>query len=101
MLVFDTNVLVYAADEHSEFHGPCRRCLEASRLDPSPAFLSWNICYEFLRVSTHLRAFRSPWGPEDAWRFLRILLASPGFELLSATQRHAAVLAQTLSEKMK
>ncbi len=98
MLVFDTNVLVYAADEHSEFHDPCRQRLEESRLDPSPTFLTWNICYEFLRVSTHLRVFHSPWGAEEAWSFLRVLLASPGFELLCATNRHAAVLAQTLAE---
>ena len=60
MLVFDTNVLIYAADEASEFHHSCRQRLEEARRDASPSFLTWNVCYEFLRVTTHHRVLRSP-----------------------------------------
>ena len=98
MLLVDTNVLLDAADEDSEFHGPCCRQIEAWRRDPSPVFLTWSICYEFLRVSTHLHIFRSPLKVSEAWRFIEGLLASPGFAFLTATDRHAAVLAQTLAE---
>ena len=96
--VFDTNVLVYAVNKDSAFHLPCRRRLDAARQAPSPAFLTWGICYEFLRVSTHPRVLQSPLRPRDAERLIFDLLASPSFELLVATPRHAAVLAQTLSE---
>ena len=51
-----------------------------------------------LRVSTHRHVFRSPWTPADVRRFIAALLASPGFELLLATHRHAAVLEQTVAE---
>ena len=98
MLVLDTNVLLYAANEESEFRDPCLQLVDRSRRDPSPTFLTWNICYEFLRASTHSRIFSSPWSPRDAWRFLDMLLGSPGFEMLRATDRHRAVLTQTLSE---
>ena len=98
MLVFDTNVLVYAVDQDSPFHGPCRNSVLQAREDPSPAFLTWNVCYEFLRVTTHARASLSPWTPGGAWDFLEALLDSPGFDLLAPTQRHAAVLARTLTE---
>ena len=98
MLVFDTNVLVYAADRRSDMWRSCRRALDRARRGPAPAFLTWSVCYEFLRVTTHPRASRSPWSAEAAWEFLASLLASPGFELLVATPRHATVLAQTLSE---
>jgi len=98
VLVFDTNVLMYAANKDSEFHFPCRRRIEEARRDPLPAFLAWGICYEFLRVSTHRRVLESPWRPQEAWHLVSELLASPGFDLLVATGRHAAVLAQTLSE---
>ena len=98
MVVFDTNVLLYAADADSEFHEPCVRAVEAARRDPSPAFLTWNICYEFLRVSTHRRVFRLPWTPGEARGFLGMLLDSPGIALLLATRRHAAVLSQTVAE---
>ena len=30
MLVFDTNVLIYAVDEDSPFHAPCRICTRDS-----------------------------------------------------------------------
>ena len=66
--------------------------------DPSPAFLTWNICYEFLRATTHPRVFNNPWTSKNAWTFLETILASPGFELLTATQRHGSVLARTLEE---
>ena len=98
MLVSDTNVLVYAADRRSDSWRSCRRVLDRARRGPAPAFLTWSVCYEFLRVTTHPRAPRSPWSAEEAWGFLASLLASPGFELLVATPRHATVLAQTLSE---
>ena len=98
MLVFDTNVRVHAADADSPFHVPCRDRVSRARHDASPAFVTWGICYEFLRVTTHARAPVSPWTLPAAWGYLESLLASPGFEVLVATTRHAPVLAQTLSE---
>ena len=97
-MVFDTDVLIYASDEDSEFHDLCLQRLEEARRDSFPNFLTWNICYEFLRGVTHRGAVRSAWSPQDSWRFIETLLASPGFELLQPTERHAAVLGQTLSE---
>ena len=98
MLVFDTNVLIHAANEDSEIHEPCRRSLEEARHDPSPAFLTWSICYEFLRVTTHPRVLRPSWNPRDSWLFIETLLESPGISMLTASDRHRAVLAQTISE---
>ena len=98
MLAVDTNVLLYAANADSPFHGPCRNQLERWRRDPSPTFLTWNVCYEFLKNATHARVFSRPWQVEFAMQFLQALLAAPGFTLLTATPRHEAVLAQTLAE---
>ena len=98
MLVFDTNVLVHATDTDSEFHLPCRRRLDDARLDPSPTFLTWSICYEFLRVTTHSRVLQSPLPTAAAWRLLGDLLKSPGMDILTATPRHAAVLERTIEE---
>lgn len=98
MLVVDTNILVYAANRDSEFHYPCRRHLENLRSDSAPSYLSWSICYEFLRVTTHPRVLPSPWNSTRAWSFINSLLAAPGFELLAETNRHRQVLEQTLAE---
>jgi len=56
------------------------------------------VCYEFLRVATHQQVMPSPWRTAEAWRFLSDLLHSPGVDLLTATPRHAAVLARTVEE---
>ncbi len=97
-MLFDTNVLLHAADEHSDVSLACRKRLDDARLDAVPAFLTWSVCYEFLRVSTHPSVFRSPWTAAEAWSFLEKLLTAPGLEVLVATPRHEAVLAQTLGE---
>ena len=75
----------------------CRRALEDARRDPSPAYLTWNICYEFLRVSTHPVVFDSPWSARQAAAFIEELLSESSFGLLVATDRHQALLADTLA----
>ncbi len=55
VVVFDTNVLVYAVDEDSSFHERCRALVSRARSDATPALVTWSICYEFLRVTTHSR----------------------------------------------
>jgi uncharacterized protein len=98
VFVVDTNVLLYAADAESEFNERCRSRLEEWRRAPAPWFLTWGICYEFLRVSTHPRVFRTPWSMAEAWGFLEAVLASPGASLLLPTHRHRELLGATLAE---
>ena len=98
MFVVDTNVLLYAADESSEFHAPCRRLLEGLRTGPIPWFLTWGIAYEFLRVATHPRVYPQPWSAAEAYAFLQALLRSPSARLLIPTVRHAEVLAASLAD---
>ncbi len=97
-MVFDTNVLVHAADRHSAYCEQCRRQVDHARRDSEPAFLTWSVCYEFLRVTSHPQVFRSPWNAETAYSFIASLLSSSGFQMLVATPRHSTVLKQTLSE---
>ena len=89
---------MYAASTNSEFHLLCRRQLDEARRGPSPSFLTWSVCYEFLRVTTHQQVMPSPWRAAEAWRFLSELLHAPSVDLLTATPRHAAVLARTVEE---
>lgn len=98
MFVVDTNVLVYAADAGSAFHEPCRRALDAHRGRPSAWYVTWNICYEFLRVTTHPRVFARPWTIVQAWTFVEAVLAAPGLGVLVPTERHAAVAAEVVGE---
>ena len=98
MLAVDTNVLVYAADAHSQFHADCRRWLDRQRSRTGAWYVSWPIVYEFLRVATHPRIMRQPWTAPKAWEFVTSLLASPGISVLVPTQRHADVASEVFSE---
>lgn len=97
MFVVDTNVLVYAADKNAPEHERCRALLEDWRQRKGAWYLTWGICYEFLRVVTHLRVLRRPWSAPEAWRFLEAIQSSPGAAMLLPTDRHADVLAEVLS----
>ena len=91
MFVVDTNVLVYAADRDSPYHGPSVALLQRLREDPSAWYLTWNIVYEFVRVVTHPKVMRQPWSVERAWTFIDALLAAPSLGMLIHTERHSAV----------
>jgi toxin-antitoxin system PIN domain toxin len=98
LFVVDTNVFVYAADEDSPYHDPCRRSVERWRGQISAWFTTWGILFEFLRVITHPRVLQSPWDVVSAWTFVEAVLASPGIEVLTATERHGSVVTQVFSE---
>lgn len=98
MFVVDTNILVYAANEASPFHSRCARVLDEARRQPSAWYLTWGICYEFLRATTHPRVFTAPWTLGRAWSFLEALFASRSLSLLVETERHSAVAAQMFAE---
>ena len=98
MFVVDTNVLVYAAVESAPEHARCRTLVERWRRRNGAWYLTWGICYEFLRVVTHPRVLRQPWTMDQAVRFLEALQASAGLDLLLPTDRHARVLADVVGE---
>ena len=98
MVVVDTNVLVYAADEDSPFHAACRSWLERQRSGAGAWYATWPIFYEFLRVTTHPRVMRRPWNLPEAWQFVTALIASPGLDILVPTQRHAEIAGLVVEE---
>jgi toxin-antitoxin system PIN domain toxin len=98
MFVVDTNVLVYGADRSAPEHERCRALIEGWRRQSGAWYLTWGICYEFLRVVTHPRVFRQPWSLPRAVSFLDAVLASPGLAILTPTDRHARVLGEVASE---
>ena len=96
MFVVDTNILIYASNADAPEHLACRERLDAWRSRAGAWCLTWGICYEFLRVTTHPRVLERPLSARDAWRFLESLLASPGVSLLVPTERHAVVLTELI-----
>lgn len=96
MFVVDTNILVYAADQDSQFHSRCRELMEEWRGQASPWYVTWGILYEFLRVITHPRVFRKPWSIIKAWGYVKAILGSSSLGILIAGERHAAVAAEVI-----
>lgn len=98
MFVVDTNVLVYAADRNATEHQRCRQRLLGWRAQPEPWYLTWGVVYEFVRVTTHPRVFRSPWSAGQSWSFIEAVLAAPSLALLTESDRHASVLAELVEK---
>jgi hypothetical protein len=98
VLVVDTNILVYAADQDSQWHAVCNAWIERRRVQPDAWYVTWSILYEFMRVATHPRVLRKPWSAGQAISFVSALLTSPGLGVLVATERHADVAARVVGE---
>jgi toxin-antitoxin system PIN domain toxin len=98
VFVVDTNILIYAADQDSIFHDRCYELLEEWRHQASAWYVTWGVLYEFLRVTTHPRVFRTPWSASQAWSFIEALEASPFLGILIATERHADVVSEVIRE---
>lgn len=96
--VIDTNVLLYAANRDATQHERAFSFLIEAGRSSVAWYLTEGIVYEFLRVSTHPRVFPAPLTARDALSFLRPMLTSPRFAVLSAGPRHWPVLSEVAAE---
>jgi toxin-antitoxin system PIN domain toxin len=94
----DTNVLVYAANRDCAEHAAARAAVERWLSASTPWAITWGIAYEFLRLVTHPRIFRRPLRAAEALTFLDPVLASDVVTVLVPTDRHEAVLRDTVAE---
>lgn len=99
MFVVDTNILVYATNRDADGHEAYRSALDRWRKQQNAWFLTWGICFEFLRVVTHRRILPSPWRASDAWGFLTALAESPGLEFLVPTPRYVGAVQEIVREQ--
>ena len=97
-LVVDTNILLYCVNSDCDEHARARGFLKAHLESALPWSLTWGIVYEFLRVSTHARVFPCPLQATQALTFLKSLFANDSLTILSPTERHVEMLAQTVQE---
>lgn len=98
MFLIDTNILLHAVNRESAESARTTAFIRNLPRQPEWWAVSWNILYEFLRVSTHPRVFTKPLSLQEAWAFINALLESPNSMLLSETGLHAEVLAESMEE---
>ena len=98
MQAVDTNILIHAEVESSQYHDPALKILQGLAEGPLPWAIPWPCIYEFLRVVTHPRVFHPPVPLNIALEDLGNMLTSPSLFLLAETPRHAPLLDQVLRQ---
>ncbi len=98
MFVVDTNILLYAVNPDSPDHQRARASVEEWRAGDRSWFVTWNIIYEFLRVSTHAKVFPRPLTLPQARAWIAALLTSGSSGILHPTDRHAAILSELVTQ---
>lgn len=91
-MIIDANILLYAVDEGSQWHGQARRWLEDRLNGPTRVGLPWQSLTAFLRIATHPRALPHPLRAVDAWAHVQAWLDVSTAWIPVATDHHAAVL---------
>ena len=83
MIAVDTNLLVYAHREDSDFHEAAKESIESLRHESAPWAIPWPCLHEFISIATHPGIYKPASTLSDAFGFIDALLASPNVELLS------------------
>ena len=97
MVALDTSLLIYAVNRFAPEYPRAARVLEDLANGDTPWALPWPALHEFLEFVTHPHAVARPLKPAEAWAFIESLLGSHSVRLLGPTDRHAAVIAETLA----
>jgi len=92
LFAVDSNLLIYAANADFPGRERMRKLLDEWSASGEAWCVTWSVVYEFLRVVTHPRIFARPVSFAQAWSFIESLLGSPSFNVLTETDRHAAVV---------
>ena len=88
MILPDVNILIYAFRADLAQHAACRSWLKEvisgdARFGLSPAVLS-----AVVRITTNVRAFKSPSAIEEAFGFCEDLLGQPHCQVVEPGERH-------------
>jgi hypothetical protein len=79
----DVNVLLYASDSESPFHGRAVDFLQRCAQDGEVMCLGWPTVMAYLRIATHPSIFRAPLTPDEAQRNITSLLGLHQVRVLS------------------
>jgi len=96
--MIDTNILLYAANQEAEEHAAAVDFLHKAAATPGPWFLTEGILYEFMRVCTHPKVFERPLTWKETVHFIRPLIMSRRFDILTAGELHWEILEKILGD---
>jgi toxin-antitoxin system PIN domain toxin len=96
MMLPDVNLLVYAVDETSPFHGRARRWWDDVLSSTATVGLCYPSVLGFVRLTTNRRMFDSPLSVVDALDLVQSWLDQSNAMLLAPTERHWPILCELL-----
>lgn len=96
MIAIDTNILIYAHREESEWHKAAFGKVKALAEGRAPWAIPWPCIHEFLAIVTHPKIFAPPTPLDAAAVQVEAWLESPSLTLLSETTGYWAVLNETI-----
>lgn len=96
MIAVDTNILVYAHREDSEWHEAANARLVELAEGRAPWAIPWPCLHEFLAIVTHPRIFAPPTPLKHAMEQVDAWLESPTVVLLSEAGSYWSQLRATL-----
>lgn len=92
MVVVDANVLLYAVDRASAYHGRSRSWLDASLAGREAVGLAWIALLAFIRIGTNASILPTPMTADEATGQVETWLAAPAAVIAQPTPRHASLL---------
>ena len=92
MIAVDTNILVYAHREDSEWHEPAYECILNLAEGRDIWAIPWPCIHEFLSIATHPRIFSPPTPLENAIIQVDAWMESPSMVKLTEAEGYWPVL---------
>lgn len=96
MIAVDSNLLVYAHREDSEWHTSAYACLQELAEGREAWGIPWPCLHEFLAIVTHARIYAPPTPIEAALDQARAWLESPNLVLLGEAENYFEYLQRVL-----
>ncbi len=82
MIAVDTNLLVYAHRQDSDFHAEAESAIRSLAEGAVPWVIPWPCVHEFLAITTHARIFDPPSTREQALDQVEAWMESPSLRLI-------------------
>lgn len=98
MVVVDANVLLYAVDQDSAYHGEAFSWLDSSLAGAESVGFAWMVLLAFVRLATNGAVFPMPMSTGEALDQVDAWLGAPAAVIAQPTPRHAGLLRGLLGE---
>jgi len=96
--LLDSNILVYANNEDSPFHSPCKRLVEDAIDGRFPAYIAHQNLLELYAVVTDKRRVDNPLTPECASGLISFYLASKNISILYPSPATFCILGELIAD---